>query len=188
MQTPQPRVEEGGVHRRILIYAGLLITLIGARFVPQLGFLPHLYMMLPLLFLTPRELGFGNYRKGVLYGSMLIPLLIVFPPDPSQGVWILNQLSVAVAEEVFFRGYLMQSLGNIRTSLLFSLAHLINFPTLNSLLVFFPSLLFGFAYRRSGSILAPVLLHFSANVIYSSLVKEFPELYRFLQRDLTGSQ
>jgi len=126
--------------------------------------------------------------KGVLYGSILIPLLIVFPPDPSQGVWILNQLSVAVAEEVFFRGYLMQSLGNIRTSLLFSLAHLINFPTLNSLLVFFPSLLFGFAYRRSGSILAPVLLHFSANVIYSSLVKEFPELYRFLQRDLTGSQ
>ncbi len=170
----------------LLLYAGLVIVLTAVRFFPVLAPLPYVYMMIPLLFRPDEELGFRNYRRGLLYGSLFVPLLLVAPPDLSCGLWLLNQLGVATAEEIFFRGYLLHVLGNVRTSLLFSLAHLVNFPTVNSLLTFFPSLIFGAAYLRSGSILAPILLHFSANLFYASLVEEFPELYRILQRKLTG--
>ena len=172
--------------RGFLIYTGLLIALAVSKYFPELEVLPFIYMLLPLIFLKEEDLGFKNYRKGLLYGSLLLPLFLAFPPDLSCPSWILNQLGIATAEEVFFRGYLMGLFGNFKTSLLFSLAHLIHFPTLNSLLVFFPSLLFGEAYRRSGSILAPILLHFGSNLIYFSLVKEFPQLYHLLQRELTG--
>lgn len=172
--------------RELLIYLGLLITLFISKHVPKLEILTLLYMLLPLFTLKDEELGFKNYRKGFLYGVALFPLFILLPPNLSCPAWVLNQLGIATAEEIFFRGYLMRSLGNVRTSLLFSLAHLIHFPTLNSLLVFFPSLLFGEVYRRSGSILAPILLHFSSNLIYFSLVEKFPQLYHILQRELTG--
>jgi membrane protease YdiL (CAAX protease family) len=172
---------------RLIAYGGLLVSLFISRLYPALEILPLLYMLLPLLFLKDESLGFKNYGKGVLYGSLFLPMFLVFPPDISCPAWVLNQLGVATAEEIFFRGFLMSSLGNLWTSLLFSLAHLIHFPTLNSLLVFFPSLLFGFVYTRSGSILAPILLHFSANLLYFSLIEKFPQLHHILQRQLTGS-
>ncbi|EDP75197.1 JDVT-CTERM system glutamic-type intramembrane protease [Hydrogenivirga sp. 128-5-R1-1] len=174
------------MHRGLLAYAGLLVALAVAKLFPKIELLPFLYMLTPMFFLSDRELGFKNYRRGLLYGSAFLPLLLLFPPDLSCPAWVLNQLGIATAEEVFFRGFLMGSMGNLPVSFLFSLAHLIHFPTFNSLLVFFPSLIFGYAYLRSGSIIAPILLHFSANLFYHSLVKEFPQLYHLLQRQLTG--
>ncbi len=143
-------------------------------------------MSFPLLFLDLKEIGFKNYREGVKWGSLFIPLVILFPPLSAGVVWILNQVAIALIEEVFFRGYLMKYFGNLRTSLLFSLAHLINFPTINSILVFFPSLLFGYAYQRTGSIVAPFLLHLCANLFYYSFSKKAPELYHLLKGYLAG--
>ncbi len=177
---------EGRVSIRLLAYLGLLITLLISKVFPLIDILPYLFMLLPMVFMKEEDLGFKNYKKGLIFGSFFLPLFLLAPPDLSCPAWILNQLGVATAEEVFFRGFLMSVLGNLRTSLLFSLAHLIHFPTLNSLLIFFPSLVFGYAYMRSGSILAPVLLHFTANVFYASFAKEFPQLYHLLQRQLTG--
>ncbi len=173
------------MHRGLLAYSGLLFLLFLSKLFPELNFLPFLYMLTPLFFLPDKTLGFKNYGRGLLYGSAFLPLLLVLPPDLSCPAWVLNQLGIATAEEIFFRGFLMGSMGNITVSLLFSLAHLIHFPIVNSLLVFFPSLIFGYVYVRSGSILAPILLHFTANLFYSSLVKEFPQLYHILQRQLT---
>ncbi|WP_121011835.1 CPBP family intramembrane glutamic endopeptidase [Hydrogenivirga caldilitoris] len=172
---------------RLLAYGGLLAVLFIAKLSPQLNLLPPLYMIAPLFLIPEEKLGFRNYGKGALYGSLFLPLLLIAPPELSCPGWILNQLGISISEEVFFRGFMMGSLGNLKTSFLFSLAHLIHFPTLNSLLVFFPSLIFGYAYIKSGSILTPILLHFTANLFYHSLVKEFPELYHILQRQLTGS-
>ncbi len=154
---------------------------------PRASFLPYLYMSLPLFIMEPDDLGFKNYGRGLLWGSLLLPLLILFPPSGACYLWVANQTAVSLIEEIYFRGYLMRELGNVRTSALFSLAHLINFPTLNSLLVFFPSLLFGYAYQRSGSILAPFMLHLSSNLFSFGFYKEFPELYHLLNRYLTGS-
>ncbi len=174
------------MRRGLLIYAGLLVALFVGNLYPKLELLPLLYMLLPLFFVEEKKLGFKNYSRGLLYGLPLTPLFLVFPPDLSCPAWVLNQLGIATAEEVFFRGYLLGIFGNFKTSLLFSLAHLVSFPTVNSLLVFFPSLIFGWVYIRSGSILAPILLHWSANLLYFSFVKEFPQLYHILQRQLTG--
>jgi len=173
--------------RVALVSAGLGITLLISKYLPSLELLPFLYMLLPLVFLGEKELGFKNYKKGLLYGSVLVPLLLLLPPKAYCLSWVINQLGIAFAEEVFFRGYLMGQLGNLRTSILFSALHLLRYPSLNSLLVFFPSLLFGEVYRRSGSILAPILIHFSSNLLYSSLVEKFPQLHHLLERELTWS-
>jgi len=172
--------------RKAVVYAGLLLTLFVANLYPRLEILPLAYMLLPMLFLSEKELGLRNFRRGALYGMGFVPLMVLFPPDLSCPAWVLNQLGIATAEEVFFRGYLMKSFGNLGTSLLFSLAHLVSFPTVNSVLVFFPSLVFGWAYLRSGSLLAPVLLHWSANLIYFSFIEKFPQLHQLLQRQLAG--
>ncbi len=175
------------MHGAILAYTILLLTLLLVKLYPPLYFLPHLFMISPLFFISENSLGLKNYRKGLLYGSLLLPLVLIIPPKLQNLPTLLNQLGIATAEEIFFRGYLMIYFGNFTTSLLFSLAHLVNFPTVNSVLTFFPSLLFGFVYRRSGSIVAPITLHFTANMLYFSLVEKFPELYHFLQRELTRS-
>lgn len=163
----------------VLSYLGLLISLAVARFFPQLSFIPYLYMSFPIIFLSDSRLGFGNYKKGLLWGSVFLPGLILFPPDLIGWKVVASQAGIAFIEEIFFRAYLMRELGNFWTSLLFSGAHMINFPGVNSVLVFFPSLIFGYAYLRSGSIVAPWLLHWTSNLIYLSFQKKFPELYHF---------
>ncbi len=171
----------------ILAYSGLLIVLYLIKLFPQYSFVAGIYMVLPLLFMEDKKLGFKNYKKGFLYGLFGLPLFIYSLPSLTCLAWVLNQLGIAVAEEIFFRGFLMNFFNNITVSFMFMLAHLIHFPTINSLLVFFPSLIFGYVYIKSGSIVAPVLLHFFSNLFFFAFIKEFPELHEFLSRNLTGS-
>ena len=95
--------------------------------------------------------------------------------------FVLTQLLlVALPEEVFFRGYLQYKLGNdikgiVIVSLLFALGH---FVTLciggghnivvcsQAVLTFFPSLVMGYLYFRTGTLWASILFHFLANVVY----------------------
>jgi membrane protease YdiL (CAAX protease family) len=83
-------------------------------------------------------------------------------------------IGVSFAEEVYFRGFLQEILrNNIRgvfiVSFLFALMHvpqLIIHNDINAVLTFFPSLVMGFLYMRTGSIAAPTLFHFLANTLY----------------------
>jgi membrane protease YdiL (CAAX protease family) len=170
------------VRQRVLSYFVLLILLLISKFVPTLSTAVYFFMALPLLFLSEEKFGLRNWKKGLLWGSLFFPLLVIFPPVGYGKEWFLNQFAVAFIEEVFFRAYLMSAFGNLVTSLLFAGAHLVHFPSLNSLLVFFPSLIFGYSYLKSGSILAPFLLHLSANLFYRSFTENFPEFYHFLNR------
>ncbi|MDA8082538.1 MAG: CPBP family intramembrane metalloprotease [Nitrospiraceae bacterium] len=87
-------------------------------------------------------------------------------------------LRVAIPEEVFFRGFLQQTLGNnlrgiLIVSLLFSVAHLPAFFFLHdasALLTFFPSLVMGYLYMRTSNVLPPVLFHLLANVVYQGFM------------------
>lgn len=81
-------------------------------------------------------------------------------------------LVTALPEEVFFRGYVQGQLARVRSSgvwpifaaaSLFALAHFITDPRLIRLAVFFPGLLFGWLRVRSGSLIAPIILHALAN-------------------------
>ncbi len=106
---------------------------------------------------------------------------LVLRPD-TQVLWPLLQplalfwgvLFFPIFEEILFRGLIQDfvrnyftdtrfgllSVANIVTSLLFVLAHVLlkGFSPL-TLLVFFPSLVFGYFRDRTGGLIAPILLH-----------------------------
>ena len=81
----------------------------------------------------------------------------------------------AVAEELFFRGFLQPRLGFAATSVLFGLTHiparrnLLPWPVIATAMGF----AFGALYMIQGSLLAPVLAHFTIN---------FLNLYHYLKR------
>lgn len=93
---------------------------------------------------------------------------------------LMQLLLVAFPEEVFFRGYLQNRLGNtvkgiIVVSLLFALGHFITLCVggghnlalcSQSVLTFFPSLVMGYLYYKTGTLWASVLFHFLANIVY----------------------
>lgn len=106
-------------------------------------------------------------------------LYLILQPD-SDWKWpfnaplffILPVFIYPVVEEIIFRGYLQPFLAtrfasrygpltqaNVLTSLLFAGMHLLNQPPVWALLVFFPSLVFGYFKDRHNNLLAPILLH-----------------------------
>ena len=96
---------------------------------------------------------------------------------------ILVQLFlVSVPEEVFFRAYLQEKIGNdlkgiLFVSLLFALGH---FCTLcifsgfignvcaQSILTFFPSIVMGYLYARTGTVWGSITFHFFSNIVFIS--------------------
>jgi len=91
---------------------------------------------------------------------------------------------VAMAEEVFFRGYLQRNILNLAESLrarerklqqwtsivlaavCFALAHVIVQGRITAILTFLPGLVLGWLFIRTGSLLAPILFHGLANICY----------------------
>ncbi len=162
----------------ILAYILFLVSILIAKFSGWF-ILPQLVLLSPLLFIKEyKELGYRNIQKGFLYGATSLPLWLIFPPALSCPAVVLNNVGVAVAEETFFRGFLMKKFNNFVVSVLFVLPHVILYQNLASVLTFFPSLLFGWIYIRSGSIVAPIIYHFVSNLAYFSVVERFPILYR----------
>jgi len=118
-----------------------------------------------------------------LFGSAAA--LRIVPPANRQLIsWLLHQfLYVAVAEEVFFRGYLQSNLLRLASttkcpSLLknwitivicacfFAGAHVIVQGRAASALTFFPGVILGWLFIRTKSLLGPILFHGMANTCY----------------------
>ncbi len=100
--------------------------------------------------------------------------------EPSVLLMLTHFVAIALPEEFFFRGYIQRTLGGgwsaiITTSVLFALAHVLviclfsggSYCTQN-ILTFFPSLLMGYLYMRTGTIWSSVFFHFAANIVYLS--------------------
>jgi membrane protease YdiL (CAAX protease family) len=88
---------------------------------------------------------------------------------------LLFQLfGVALPEEVYFRGFLQERLGNnVRglfiVSILFAVMHLpkfIMYADFYSAMTFFPSLVMGFLYWRTSNIIPCIIFHFMANAVF----------------------
>ncbi len=93
---------------------------------------------------------------------------------------ITHLVVIAFPEEAFFRGYLQEQLGNniksiLIVSMLFSLGHVLTIcfakgslglHCLTALLTFFPSLVMGYLYYKSGSVWGSTIFHFLANLAY----------------------
>ena len=95
--------------------------------------------------------------------------------------------AVALAEEVFHRGYLMSALEDlwpprrevlgakvglaaVISSLMFAVGHLVGMAQAARLATFFPALVFAWLWRRSGSLWAPALFHTAANLLMDLLL------------------
>jgi len=118
--------------------------------------------------------------------SLPVPLRPIIPEHQNWLVWLLYQfLYVAVAEEVFFRGYVQANtmtllrrstrLSGIERQCIavfvsagcFTLAHVVVQGQIIPLLTFLPGLVFAWLFARTGSLLAPILFHGLANVSYA---------------------
>jgi membrane protease YdiL (CAAX protease family) len=119
--------------------------------------------------------GLCNRWLGFTDGHLRLP--------PGFALLAASQLVVvAIPEELFFRGYLMERLEQVWpptknlfgakvgwalvvSSALFALGHLLVIPNPQRLAVFFPALVFGWMRARTGSIAAGATFHALCNVV-----------------------
>jgi membrane protease YdiL (CAAX protease family) len=112
------------------------------------------------------------------------PLRVALPENQQWPSWILYQfLYVAVAEEVFFRGYLQNNIlrltstvkwgrglhtwaSIVLSAVCFAAAHVLVRGQAVSALTFLPGLVLGWLFVRTRSLLAPILFHGLANTCY----------------------
>jgi membrane protease YdiL (CAAX protease family) len=88
----------------------------------------------------------------------------------------------ALPEEWFFRAYFMDRLGkgwrdNVLASLLFSVLHGLTQGWLIALLVFAPSLFYGWLYQRTRDLPLVILVHALSNLVYIVLAAHTLETY-----------
>lgn len=102
---------------------------------------------------------------------------------PSEMPFALSTLlTAALPEEWFFRGYFMTSVGNgsranILASILFSLIHGLTRGWTTALLVFAPSLFYGWMYQSSRDLPLVVILHALSNLVYAMFLAEFVAIF-----------
>ncbi len=169
----------------------ILFAAFSVRFFPQYSglLLPLVLVAVPVLLFkkTPYELGYRNFLKGILWGvlasAVVLPLYYVgaphkLPPDLQKLTSVAPfYLGVAVGEETFFRGFFysvfeneklfwLLTKNNLLSSILFGVAHALVYYDPSRFIVFFPSLVMGFLYERSGSIGAPILFHFLSDLTF----------------------
>lgn len=113
------------------------------------------------------------------------PLRPVLPQGQDWVRWLIYQfMYVAVAEEVFFRGYLQgnilrltgpvaggrgrlqQWLCVVLSAACFAVAHIVVQGRIISALTFLPGIILGWLFMRTRSLLAPILFHALANSCY----------------------
>ncbi len=121
-----------------------------------------------------------------------LPLQPVPPTEQGWISWLFYQfMYVAVAEEVFFRGYVQsnilkltnsdkdgrQRLGKwlsiVLSAACFAVAHIMVQGRIILLLTFLPGLVLGWLFIRTKSLLAPILFHGLANTCYCIMAAAF---------------
>jgi membrane protease YdiL (CAAX protease family) len=162
----------------------VLVCAYHAFSLPFLRYLIPLYLFaVPFLFREPLHFRFStrDAATGIAVSAgVLLPFWFFFsyPGRPlallPAGAVVFQLLGVAVPEEVYFRGFLQQRLGNtlkdvLLVSLLFSFMHLPQFIFYGdkySLLTFFPSLVMGLLYWRTSNVLPSTIFHFLSNIVF----------------------
>jgi membrane protease YdiL (CAAX protease family) len=135
---------------------------------------------------------FGLWMLTLL--NLPLPLQPIIPERQGWPAWLLYQFFyVAVAEELFFRGYVQantmrllhrlaptpngvagalpgvtpQCLAIFVSAGCFALGHVVVQGQITSVLTFLPGLVLAWLFLRTGSLLAPILFHGLANVSYA---------------------
>jgi len=141
----------------------------------------YFVLVLPLGFYDLKKAGFKNFKKGLFYGFFSSVVYLPFILKNLSFVHFL-QIPQVFAEEFFFRGYGLPifyekfkniHIANVFVSVLFTIPHVIINPSLFSVLVFFPSIIFGYLFFYSGSILASVIFHWFSNLFFQLFFYDF---------------
>ena len=98
-------------------------------------------------------------------------------------------LTAALPEEWFFRAYFMTRMGsswraNLLTSLLFACMHGLTWGWMAAVLVFLPSLFYGWLYQRSRDVVLLVLVHGLSNLVFMMFL--FHPVNSWLAHGLSG--
>jgi len=186
----------------LAFYVFVILTILISKF-----FLPSNYvisiaavlMLVPILFKADGGF-FKSDTKGALLGlgvsavllSIYTAVIFLYGLYIGQKLvinslpisFLLTQsLMVALPEEVFFRGYLQNKIGNnirgiIIVSALFAIGHFVTLcvgGTHNlticsqAILTFFPSLVMGYLYLKTKTLWASIIFHFFANIVHIAI-------------------
>ena len=176
----------------VFVFVVCMITAL-RRFLP--GFVIPLAAI--LLFSVPFVMksslrGLKPNLDGVLLGGavsvVILSLYIIIVNKPVQlgrvsySLIVLQLFLVAVPEEVFFRGYLQEKIGNdlrgvLSVSLLFAVGHFVTgcvgsalggASCAKTLLTFFPSIVMGYMYATSCTLWGNIMFHFLSNIVYEA--------------------
>ncbi len=160
---------------KLYLYSGAALLMGGAVFswpgrgsllIGLMLFLPFLDRKWKIPSLPQKR---GHYFAWVVLAGIVVVLLLIRPDKA--GFFFATLTLAALPEEWFFRAWFMTRLGtgwqaNIMASMFFSLIHLpIQGPT-RAMLVFFPSLIFGWLYQRNRDLVMVVLVHALSNLGY----------------------
>jgi membrane protease YdiL (CAAX protease family) len=172
----------------VLVTAALIPTAIKRRRLAQIGFnINHIGASLRLLLVVCLAV-FPTTFLFLWVLNLLgleLPLQAVLPPKQGWFSWLLYQfLYVAVAEEIFFRGYIQSNVLRLTDTIkysqaaapqwtsivvsagFFAVAHILIYGHIIAALTFLPGLVLGWLFARTRSLLAPILFHGLANACY----------------------
>jgi membrane protease YdiL (CAAX protease family) len=171
----------------VLITAALVPTYLRKKRFSEIGLhLEQLWMVLRVLLLTcvvvfPLLLAGIFLLRRFNIGLPLSPII----PEGRWVSWLAYQfMYIAVAEEIFFRGYFQSNIvflltmsvqkkrafleisGIIISATVFAISHCLILGGIMPIITFLPGLIFGWLLVKTKSLLAPVLFHGLANVFY----------------------
>ncbi|WP_457623926.1 CPBP family glutamic-type intramembrane protease [Persephonella sp.] len=152
-----------------IMYSGLLFFVFLSIHIPEAIYGVYTILLFPLVFPEYTRPDFPNWKGifwGLLFSAVYFPFVSSF--------WNPETFLTALSEEIFFRAYLQNIMtvrwgavrGIIFSSILFTIPHLILEAGLLSLLVFIPSLIFGFLYYRFKNVWTPAIFHYFSNIFF----------------------
>lgn len=113
------------------------------------------------------------------WAGLLVAITVILIFDPSYSLFALSAfLTAALPEEWFFRAYFMsrQRTGfraNLTASILFALVHGLTRGWATALLVFMPSLFYGWLYQRTRDLPLLVQVHTLSNLVFAMFLARF---------------
>lgn len=119
----------------------------------------------------------------LVFCLICVLILIALNPD----IWLFSLttfMMAALPEEWFFRGYLQKRLGGgmasvFIASVLFSLAHMISVSWVVGFLVFIPSIVYGYVYKKTDDLIFVIFLHGISNIFYKAYLYVWVNEYLF---------
>ncbi len=176
----------------LLVAAALLPTWIARREFPRIGLdrdhARRTFRTLIVVCAIVLPVVFAGLWTAQRFG-VPVPLKPVIANRADWLAWLLYQfLYVAVAEEVFFRGYVQanvmrllkschrsswavqQSIAIVVSAACFASAHVVVQGRAIAFLTFIPGLLLAWLFIRTRALLAPILFHGLANISYGIMV------------------